>query len=246
MNNITKFGITLTTILVTSVMTSFGATNKFETIKNNQFVVTSEDDPVFNSWTNGTKVSFTANTNNFYIGGKSMAELLEKSNEADPVFDRFKSSENSISVGSGTSASSAKGVAIGVPALNSYQPGDFTYATAGNGTNYYWRQDYMGTVFANRESVAIGDSAQARHPVSVAIGDQAIVGKLHTDSSNYYPVVLNMMVVTARTPVVENPVTTYTTNILYGAITNWYDAGQYERLPEPTTGWVKINNPNPI
>ena len=166
--------------------------------------------------------------------------------EVDSVVMDFWRSRDKIEWGYETTAALSRGVAIGVPALNSYQPGDFTYATAGNGTNYYWRQDYMGTVFANRESVAIGDSAQARYPVAVAIGDQAIVGKLHTDSSNYYPVVLNMMVVTARTPVVENPVTTYTTNILYGAITNWYDAGQYERLPEPTTGWVKINNPNPI
>ena len=240
MNNIAKFGITLATILVTSVMTSFGATNKFDTIKNNQFVVTSEDDPVFNSWTNGTSVSFTANTNNFFIGGKSVAQLLKEKSEADPVFDRFKSSENNISVGSGTSASSAKGVAIGIPALNSYQEGDFTYATSGTGTNYYWRQDYMGNVKAARESVAIGDSAQARHPVAVAIGDQAIVGSLHTDYPNDYGVIVDKMVVTKK---VVGETTTFTTNIFENAITNWYNGGQYERLPERDSGWTQIGGP---
>lgn len=178
--------------------------------------------------------------------GKVKSNEYVVTQEVDKAFTDWLTSRSNLEIGGDTTSSLLKGVAIGVPALNSYQPGDFTYAASGTGTNYYWRQDYMGTVFANRESVAIGDSAQARYPVAVAIGDQAIVGKLHTDSSNYYPVVLNMMVVTARTPVVENPVTTYTTNILYGAITNWYDAGQYERLPEPTVGWVKINSPYPI
>ena len=93
----------------------------------------------------------------------------------------------------------------------------------------------MGNVKAARESVAIGDSAQARHPVAVAIGDQAIVGKLHTDSSNYFPVVLNKMVVSKNT-------TPYTTNTYVNAITNWYDSGQYERLPERDSGWTKIES----
>lgn len=75
--------------------------------------------------------------------------------------------------------------------------------------------------------------------MAVAIGDQAIVGALHTDYSNYYPVVLKKMTVTKE---VSGDTTTYTTNIYVNAITNWYDAGQYERLPEADTGWTKIES----
>ena len=89
-------------------------------INTKQLVVTQEVDGVFKAWTNGNQVAFKADTNNFYIGGKSVAQLLKEKSEADPVFDRFQNSANSISVGSGTSASYSKGVAIGVPALNSY------------------------------------------------------------------------------------------------------------------------------
>lgn len=75
--------------------------------------------------------------------------------------------------------------------------------------------------------------------MAVAIGDQAIVGALHTDYSNYYPVVLKKMTVTKE---VSGDTTTYTTNIYANAITNWYDAGQYERLPEADTGWTRIES----
>lgn len=75
--------------------------------------------------------------------------------------------------------------------------------------------------------------------MAVAIGDQAIVGALHTDYSNYYPVVLKKMTVTKE---VSGDTTSYTTNIYVNAITNWYDAGQYERLPEVDAGWTKIES----
>ena len=124
--------------------------------------------------------------------------------------------------------------------MNSYQEGDFTYAASGTGTNYYWRQDYLGNVKAARESVAIGDAAQARYPVAVAIGDQAIVGALHTDYPNNYGVVVDKMVVTKR---IAGETTTFTTNIFENAITNWYNGGQYERLPERDSGWTQIGSP---
>ena len=152
----------------------------------------------------------------------------------------IKNSKSSISVGFGTTASTLNGIAIGIPALSSYQEGDFTYAMSGTGTNYYWRQDYLGNVRAARESVAIGDAAQARYPVAVAIGDQAIVGALHTDYEDDYGVVIDKMVVTKR---VVGETTTFTTNIFENAITNWYNGGQYERLPERDSGWTQIGSP---
>jgi hypothetical protein len=155
--------------------------------------------------------------------------------EVDAVFMDFLRSYNKIEWGYETTAAMSKGVAIGVPAITNAPENGFTYQLAGTGTNYYWRGDYIGNVKAARESVAIGDSAQARYPVAVAIGDQAIVGALHTDSSNYFPVVLNKMVVAKDT-------TPYTTNTYVNAITNWYDSGQYERLPERDSGWTKIES----
>ena len=59
--------------------------------------------------------------------------------EVDSVFMDFWRSRDKIEWGYETTAALSRGVAIGVPALSSYQPGDFTYATAGTGTNYYWR-----------------------------------------------------------------------------------------------------------
>jgi len=154
--------------------------------------------------------------------GKVKSNEYVVTQEVDKAFTEWLSGHNNIEIGGDTTSSMQKGVAIGVPALNSYQDGDFTYSIAGNGTNYYWRQDYLGKVQAARESVAIGDSAQARHPVSVAIGDQAIVGALHTDYANDYGVVVDKMVVTKR---VAGETTTFTTNIFKNAITNWYNGG---------------------
>ena len=58
-------------------------------IKSDRYVVTQEVDPVFTEWTNGNKVVFNSDTNNFYVGGKSIAQLLREENRPDPVFEEI-------------------------------------------------------------------------------------------------------------------------------------------------------------
>ncbi len=211
--------------------------------------IPTETDPKFNEWygtndlafTNDT-VRFNATTNNFYIGGKSVAQLLKEKSESDPVFDGFKNSENRISVGSGTSASFYRALAIGVPAISNRGKNGVTLLYAQDGTRSYWRNDYIGDVYADRESVALGDSAFAGNPVSVAIGDQARVGNLHTDSDQMFGIAFDRMEVTTT---ISNGVTTVTTNTIFGAFTNYYDIAKYERLPSPGD-WKKTVSGTPI
>ena len=103
--NITK---TIVGVVLMSASIAFGNADgreQLEKIKASQYVVTQEVDSVFTSWTNGNQVVFKADTNNFFIGGLPLSSLLGLGNETDPFFKGFKNSANSISIGSGTSAS---------------------------------------------------------------------------------------------------------------------------------------------
>lgn len=203
-------------------------------IKANQKIVVQEVDPAFTSWTNGNQVAFKANTTNFYIGGKSLQDLFEA--EADPVFDVFKNSSDNISIGHKSSGSITNSVAIGMPAVNA--PSGYTYYpySAGTGVTYFWRLDWLGPTYADRESVALGDAAQARFPVSVAIGDQAIVGAMHTDTEPQHPVMFDKREIITT---ISNETTTVTTNITHNFATNYYWGSRYERLPSPE--WRKLS-----
>ena len=204
--------------------------------------MTQEVDSVFTSWTNGNQVAFKADTNNFYIGGLPLSSLMGLGSETDPLFKRFKNSENNISVGSGTSASYSQGLAIGVPAIPNREENGMTILYSKDGTRSYWRNDYIGDVYADRESVAVGDSAYAGNPVSVAIGDQAIVGKLHTDSNQMFGVPFDRMEVTTT---ISGETTTVTTNVTKNAYTNYFDIAKYEKLPGPGD-WKKVASGTPI
>lgn len=147
-----------------ALTTSFGAwgqqlppgTAQLGDIWSNAPVVTQEVDSVFQTWTNRNSVSFRANATNFWIGGNTLQELLD--NNTDTTFIEFQNNSQNLNLGQNSEAGS-KSIALGMPATYWWQDGDFSYSLAGNGTNYYWRSDYLGPVKAARESVAVGDSA---------------------------------------------------------------------------------------
>lgn len=136
----------------------------------------------------------------------------------------------------GNTYAGEKSVAIGIPWNTQYGDNDFYISRAGDGVKYYWRNDYIGPVYADRESVAIGDSARAGNPVSVAIGDQAIVGSLHPDDGRLYGLIFDRMELT--TTYSRNGIIV-TTNIITGAFTNYYEISRYERLPA-AGDWKKV------
>lgn len=148
--------------------------------------------------------------------------------EVDAAFTEWLSGHNNIEIGGDTTSSRQKGVAIGIPAILNRGKDGVTPLFSSALVFSYWRNDYIGDVFADRESVALGDSAFAGNPVSVAIGDQARVGKLHTDSDKMFGVPFDRMEVTTT---ISNDVTTVTTNVIRKAYTNYYDIAKYERLP---------------
>ena len=218
-----------------------GATNRLGSIKSTGYVVTKEDDPSFNSWLGGSEIRIPVDTNNFYIGGIPFSSLMGIENETDPKFNNWRQSSYNLYAGYNSWAGQ-KAVAIGIPWNIFNDDSDFYISTDGKGVQYYWRKDYMGPVYADRESVAIGDSAQARHPVSVAIGDQAYVGTLHTDYGRTFGLTFDRMEVTTT---FSNNVFIVSTNIIEAAFTNWYDIGKYERLPAAGE-WKKIVAGDPI
>lgn len=76
--------------------------------------------------------------------------------------------------------------------------------------------------------------------MAVAIGDQAIVGSLHTDYGRTFPVTLDKMEVLT---IYSNGSVTATTNKYANAFTNFYDIGQYERMPYAVRGsWTRISS----
>lgn len=76
--------------------------------------------------------------------------------------------------------------------------------------------------------------------MSVAIGDQAIVGSLHTDYGRTFPVTLGKMEVLTS---YSNGSVTVTTNKYANAFTNFYDIGQYERMPNAVRdSWTRISS----
>ena len=162
--------------------------------------------------------------------------------EVDKAFTDWLTSRSNLEIGGDTTSSRQKGIAIGIPAILNRGKNGITLLYAQDGTRSYWRNDYIGDVFADRESVALGDSAFAGNPVSVAIGDQAIVGNLHTDSDQIFGVPFDRMEVTTT---ISNDVTTVTTNIIRNAYTNYYELAKYERLPSPGA-WKKTVSGTPI
>lgn len=260
MNSIKKIAIVAALFAVFAMETQ-GATNRLGKIKSTDSVVVSEDDPWFFQWTGKdnfvwpfatTQTShgpgtFTINPVNglggFWIGTNTLAELLQPKieDEIDPDFNSFLDSSYNLKVGNDTYAGQ-KAVAIGIPWNTRSDESDFYVSIAGDGIAYYWRTDYMGAVQAERESVAIGDSAQARQPVSVAIGDQAIVGTLHTGDVRLQGLTFDRKLVTTT---FSNDVTIVTTNTFKNAVTNYYEIGKYERLPA-AGDWEKVSTGEPV
>lgn len=239
MKNIMK--IAVAAICAAFAVNVQGATNRLGSIKSTGYVVTKEDDPSFNSWLGGSEIRIPVDTNNFYIGGIPFSNLMGLGNETDPVFTSFRNRDWSLYLGK-NSVAGQKGIAIGFAGVSERSDVGFTYIYSGIDVPFWWRNDYLQDAYAARESVAIGDSAQARNPVSVAIGDQAIVGTLHTGSENMFGVPFDRMEVTTT---ISGETTTVTTNIIKNAYTNYYDVAKYERLPSPGD-WKKTVSGTPI
>lgn len=173
--------------------------------------------------------------------GKVKSNEYVVTQEVDKAFTDWLTSRSNLEIGGDTTSSREKGVAIGIPAILNRGKDGVTPLFSSALVFSYWRNDYIGDVFADRESVALGDSAYAGNPVSVAIGDQARVGKLHTDSDQMFGVKFDRMEVTTT---ISNDVTTVTTNIIRNAYTNYYDIAKYERLPS-AGDWKKTVSGTP-
>lgn len=184
---------------------------QFGKIMNTDYVVTQEVDSVFKSWTNGASVAFTADTANFWIGGKTLKQMFDS--ELDPVFNRFQTSNYSIFLGNSAHAGN-RGLAIGVP----YEAN--------------WTYPFAGETRASDYSVALGDSAKALHIVSVAIGNQAVVGSLHTTTNGVQEYSLNLIDVTTT---ISNNVEKTSTNYYAGTVSYSADPQLYERFPRGDT-----------
>lgn len=116
-------------------------------IPNNNQVVTQEVDSVFQTWTNSPSVNFKAEPSNFWIGDRTLLDLLQPKieDEIDPEFDKVKHATVSIALG-GDTTSEGRGIAIGVPADTRYADNDLILSIDGRLNFYYWRSDYMANV----------------------------------------------------------------------------------------------------
>ena len=73
-------------------------------IKSNQYVVTNETDQTFLDWKDGQEIKFpNSDTNSFWIGEKTLAELISQK-ELDPVFKNWRNSSWNLSAGYNTYA----------------------------------------------------------------------------------------------------------------------------------------------
>ena len=169
--------------------------------------------------------------------GKIPAKAYVVTNEVDSVFKSWKNATKNIELGKNASANITNAIAIGMAQRENPWGRKYDYFTAGTGLTYFWRLDWLGPTVAERESVAIGDSAQARFPVSVAIGDQAIAGALHTDDGEpQIPVMFDKREIVTT---ISGGNTTVTTNITHNFATNYYWGSRYERIPSPN--WTKLS-----
>ena len=102
--NFTKLAVVLVAICCASSNLN-AETKQLKSIRANESVVTSESDPTFTSWLDGTNFNFNGNGSpagtfkinpvggweGFWIGDKTLKDYFES--ESDPIFDKFKNSQ---------------------------------------------------------------------------------------------------------------------------------------------------------
>lgn len=153
-------------------------------------------------------------------------------NEVDPVFSKFIGSDSEISIGKDASAKgdgrfddASISVAIGSP-LNAISS---------------WNTNFTKNTEAMYRSVAIGTAAKAKQRVSVAIGNQALIGEVHHNTGETWTYELKTKVVT-NTLNSAGKVDNATTNSLSKEIFT-VDRGRYERMPVPSsTKWEIVKS----
>ena len=75
--NIGKIAMTLAMGMLLALGAN-GATNRLGKVKNTEYVVTSESDPMFNSWTNEQDITFNnSSVNKFKIGDQTLGQILD-------------------------------------------------------------------------------------------------------------------------------------------------------------------------
>lgn len=155
--------------------------------------------------------------------GTISAKTYVVTNEVDPVFSKVLNSDDSISLGKNAKSTSAS-VAIGTP---------LSAAST-------WNTNYVGHTEANDRSVAIGDAAKSLESVSVAIGNQANVHGLHSDSGISYTYKVPTFTVTTTKDSSGNVVNVETGQTTYVSFT--VDTGKYERLPSFNGNYKSIGS----
>lgn len=169
--------------------------------------------------------------------GRIKAKDYVVTQEVDRAFGTWQNDPIRIPAGYGAYAD-YKAVAIGNPMVitNRYQEitPDFTKEWPLGG----WNPNFLGPTESLDRSVAVGNSAKALEQVSVAIGNQAIVGRLHKAQNILHVYTNRTMEVTSRDGNV-------TTNYDVPGIVYQVDMSRLERLAQDAGSWRLIRTETP-
>ena len=171
-----------------------------------------------------------------YIG----ANQYVVTNEVDGVFNAWKNTQSPLAIGYNTQLTRYGSLAIGFPGNYTNFNAQIYNQNLVTAHNESYSQDYDGPAVAGNYATALGQGAQARDQVSVAIGNRAMASGIHTastDESAYFNIdLLYRQIVTTKQ---GSTVVSVVTNQQVKPIR--MDSAEWETKPYGSGSLVQVN-----